>query len=145
MPLRLSQDPTFIGGGEASREKGELKSLSLRQEGCYHYARSAIIDGVKQIITRVDDDLALRLKERASRSGESVNSYVNRLLRVAVVGSEGPRQIWKAAAIASGLLVGGRPRSTRLQRKSFEFTTTTKGDAPAEYVKTLLIESRGTR
>jgi plasmid stability protein len=56
---------------------------------------------------RVEDDLAEALKQRASRSGQSVNRYVNRLLRLAVSAGGPPsdRQLWKAAAIANHALV----------------------------------------
>ncbi|HUY61388.1 MAG TPA: hypothetical protein VMW49_05880, partial [Candidatus Dormibacteraeota bacterium] len=65
---------------------------------------------MKQIITRVDDEVAEALKCQARRSGESVNSYMNRLLRVAVGDLSSPRQLWKAAAVADGrLLDRGRP------------------------------------
>jgi len=60
---------------------------------------------MKQIITRVDDDLADALKHQASRTGESVNSYLNRLLRIAVTGPGTPRHQWKAAAISNGRLM----------------------------------------
>ncbi|MHB8293131.1 MAG: hypothetical protein ACYDH5_00540 [Acidimicrobiales bacterium] len=72
---------------------------------------------MKQIITRVDDELAHDLKRQAGQAGESVNSYVNRLLRLAVLGPGSGRQMWKAAAVADGRLVargarGGRSRWT---------------------------------
>ena len=35
---------------------------------------------MKQIITRIEEDLAEALKQRAAEAGESVNSYVTRLL-----------------------------------------------------------------
>lgn len=66
---------------------------------------------MKQIITRVDDELADALKRQARRTGESMNSYVNRLLRVAVAGPGSSRQMWKAAAIADGRL-SPRPSPT---------------------------------
>ncbi len=60
---------------------------------------------MKQLITRIDDDLARNLKRQAERNGESVNSFVNRLLHIAVLGSGSPRQLWKAAALADGRLL----------------------------------------
>lgn len=63
---------------------------------------------MKQIITRVDDDLAAALKERARRTGVSVNAYVTSVLRAVTSGQEQPpsaRQVWKAAALADGRLV----------------------------------------
>jgi plasmid stability protein len=84
---------------------------------------AAIISVVKQIITRVDLELASALKRQAARTGESVNAYVNRLLRVAVVGPDSPRHMWKAAAVADGRLMPrgmrtGRPRSWAMDFKT---------------------------
>ena len=45
---------------------------------------SAIIGCVRQLITRLDDELHLRLKEKARGVGKSVNSYVTEVLREAV-------------------------------------------------------------
>lgn len=84
---------------------------------CYHLA-------MKQIITRVDDDLADALKHQASRTGESVNSYLNRLLRVAVVGPGSPRQMWKAAAIANNRLVQRTSRTGKPRRWAMDLKTT---------------------
>lgn len=68
---------------------------------------------MKQIITRVDDELANSLKRQASRIGESVNSYVNRLLRAAVTGPGTHRHEWKAAAISNGQLMSRKNPTTR--------------------------------
>jgi len=69
---------------------------------------------VKQIITRLDDELADALKRRARQAGESVNSYVTRLLRVAVIGPGSTRQMWKAAAIVDDRLMSrGRQAGRR--------------------------------
>jgi plasmid stability protein len=61
--------------------------------------------------------LADALKQRAAEAGESVNSYVTNLLRVAVSGQRSPRQIWKAAAIANGIVMA-RPAQRHGARKS---------------------------
>ncbi|MHB1639666.1 MAG: hypothetical protein ACYCUD_07500 [Candidatus Dormibacteria bacterium] len=71
---------------------------------------------MKQIITRVNDEVAEALKCQALRSGESVNAYMNRLLRVVVGDTTSSRQMWKAAAVADGRLMeraaqAGRTRS----------------------------------
>ena len=79
---------------------------------------------MRQIITRVDDELAEALKQQAGNSGESVNSYVNRLLRVAVVGPGSHRQMWKAAAMADGRLVDRPPRTGRPRRWAMDLRTT---------------------
>ncbi|HEU0168900.1 MAG TPA: hypothetical protein VFS62_14065 [Chloroflexota bacterium] len=67
---------------------------------------------MKQIIARVDDELAEALKRRSRESGESVNAYLNRLLRVALsTGGPGSseRQLWKANLLAKGLAVSQPP------------------------------------
>lgn len=56
---------------------------------------------MKQLITRIPESLAAAVKERAALAGESVNSYVTRLLDAAV----GGRQSWKRDAIAAGRLM----------------------------------------
>ena len=98
---------------------------------------------MKQILTRVDDQLAEDLKSHASRNGESVNSYVNRLLRIAVAGSGSSRQMWKAAAIADGRLMarpsGGGSGHRRPARGPSPITT------PAGYVGSAVSESREER
>ena len=61
---------------------------------------------MKQIITRVDEHLARALKEQAARAGESVNSYVTRMLRTVTASSPASagRSMWKATALADGRL-----------------------------------------
>ncbi len=73
-------------------------ALLSHAPNCYH-------ESMKQIITRVDDDLAQAIKICANRTGESVNSYVNRLLRAAVAEPGTSRNAWKAKAIADGRLI----------------------------------------
>src|SRR5712692_7019462 len=107
---------------------------------CYHFF-------VKQIITRVDDELAEALKRRAQRSGESVNSYVNRLLRVAVAGSGGghasSRQMWKAAALADGRLAGRAPQPVR--RGTWAMDVGTPVTTPAGYAGEVVSRERDER
>jgi antitoxin FitA len=45
---------------------------------------SAIISPVKQLITRIDDDLHRRLKERAAEQDRSLNDLVSSVLAAAV-------------------------------------------------------------
>ncbi len=63
---------------------------------------------MKQLITRVDESLAEAVKERAALTGESVNTYITRLLNEAVRG----RQTWKSEAIAAGRLISRTPVAT---------------------------------
>jgi plasmid stability protein len=46
----------------------------------------AIIRAVRQLITRIDDDLHDRLKARAAAEGRSMNAFVTDVLARAVVG-----------------------------------------------------------
>lgn len=94
--------------------------LLSKKENCYH-------EGMKQIITRLDDDLADALKNQASRTGESVNSYLNRLLRVAVAGPSTPRHEWKVAAISNGRL---------MSRKSLTGRSRHRGERPGTEIHT---------
>ena len=64
---------------------------------CYHAT-------VRQLITRIDDDLHRRLKERALAEGRSVNALVTDLLEVAVPPLT-PRRVLRARLRALGRLV----------------------------------------
>ena len=94
---------------------------------------------VKQILTRVDDELAEALKRQAAAAGESMNSYVNRLLRIAVAGPGSDRQMWKVAAIADGRLVARGVRRGRRRDAAFTHAVTT----PAGYAAELVRAERG--
>jgi len=84
--------PRCIGASPPTvAERGKVSDSS-----CYHLA-------VKQIITRVDDELAEALKKSAAESGQTINGYVTKVLRTAVSVPAG--RSWKTAAIARGLLV----------------------------------------
>lgn len=73
---------------------------------------------MKQIITRVDEELADAVKREAARIGESVNSYITRLLRVAVTGPGSSRHLWKAAALADGRLARREGESPTARRRA---------------------------
>lgn len=103
---------------------------------CYHLI-------VRQIITRVDDDLADALKQQASGTGESVNSYLNRLIRVAVAGPASPRHLWKTAAIANGQLVTRAPRTGRPRRWVMDLKTAVT--TPANYASDVVSAEREER
>ena len=98
---------------------------------------------MKQIITRVDEDLATALKSRAAESGESVNSYVTRLLRVAVAGPNSSRQMWKAAAIANGFVMA-RPARRFAPRRSGKHMPSAIS-TPAGYAAGLVSDERDER
>lgn len=98
---------------------------------------------MKQIITRVDDDLADALKRQASRTGESVNSYLNRLLRTAVAGPGTPRHEWKVAAIANGRLMSRPNRTTTSHRQAKK--PNTKIRMPSGYVSKAVSADREER
>lgn len=54
-------------------------------EGTIAFHRmTAIMNSVRQLITRLDDDLHLHLKAKARGAGKSMNAYVVDLLREAV-------------------------------------------------------------
>ena len=91
---------------------------------------------MKQIITRMDDELAGALKRQAGRAGESVNCYINRLVQIAVGGPGSPRQMWKAAAVADGRLAarGARPRRPRRWALELRTPVSTQAGYAAELV-----------
>jgi plasmid stability protein len=59
---------------------------------------------MRQLITRVDDDLHARLRQRAAEEGRSVNSLVNDILAAAVAGGD-RRAALRMRARATGRLV----------------------------------------
>lgn len=91
----------------------------------------------------MEDELADALKRQAGRIGESVNSYVNRLLRIAVGGPGSPRQMWKAAAIADGRLTSRGTRSGRPRRSALDLATTVR--TGAGYAREMLSQERDER
>jgi plasmid stability protein len=121
----------------------DLTSSLATELGVRSLPNSAIILSMKQIITRIDDDLAVALKKRAAESGESVNSYISRLLRVAVAGPNSPRQVWKAAAIANGIVMArpARRHETRKSGKNLKTAVTT----PAGFAAGLVSMERDER
>jgi plasmid stability protein len=59
---------------------------------------------VKQLITRIDDELHARLKARAEAEGRSMNDLVTEALRGVVAKTE-TRAEWKRRMIAEGKLI----------------------------------------
>lgn len=68
---------------------------------------------MKQLITRIDDDLHARLNERAAAEGRSVNALVTEVLRAAVVESAGRQRIRGRLAAGGRLVVSARPRGVQ--------------------------------
>jgi plasmid stability protein len=65
---------------------------------------------VKQLITRIDDELHARLKARAEAEGRSMNDLVTEVLRGAVAKAE-TRAEWSARLIAEGKLITFEPEA----------------------------------
>ncbi len=63
---------------------------------------------MRQLITRLDDELHARVKARAETEGVSMNQLVARLLEAAV-GDENPRVAVRRRAVAAGRLVVPAP------------------------------------
>ncbi|MGH9109064.1 MAG: hypothetical protein ACRDY3_06305 [Acidimicrobiales bacterium] len=100
---------------------------------------------MRQLITRVDDELADAVRRQAQRTGQSVNAFVNRLLRVAVT-ARGPgpstRQMWKAAAVADGRLA---ERGRRGGRSGWEMRADAAARTPPGYAARVVREARDER
>lgn len=63
---------------------------------------------MKQLITRIDDELHARLKARAEAEGRSMNDLVTEALRGVVAKTE-TRAEWKRRLIAEGKLITFEP------------------------------------
>jgi|GEM_PF-625225 len=73
--------------------------------------RVAIIEGVKQLLLRVPEELHRRLVARAAREGRSLNAVATEILDAAAEADSGDRRARvRAAAAASGAL---RPLTAR--------------------------------
>lgn len=91
---------------------------------CYHGA-------VRQLITRIDDDLHARLKRRAALEGRSVNALVNDILAAEIAGGD-RRAALRMRARATGRLVLP-PRPARApSRQAVERATRGAGQAASE-------------
>lgn len=71
---------------------------------------------MRQVITRVEDDLHTRLKEQAAARGLSVNAFVVEVL-TAAVGQLDRREVLRRRAEAAGRLVVPPPPSRVPSRK----------------------------
>jgi plasmid stability protein len=65
---------------------------------------------LRQIITRIVDDLHRRLKRRAAAQGRSVNAMVNDILREAVARPDGPELLRARLRALGRLAYVPRPR-----------------------------------
>jgi hypothetical protein len=75
--------------------------------------RAAIIQRMRQIITRVDDDLHARLKQRAAEEGVSLNAFVVDALETALeAGPSTPRERLRRRAKRLGIEFVKRPPGT---------------------------------
>ena len=77
---------------------------------------------MRQLITRIDEDLHRRLKRRAAAQGRSLNSMVSELLRSAV-DRQDERQLVRARLRALGRLAYV-PRPRRLVTRDVAIATT---------------------
>lgn len=64
---------------------------------------------MRQLITRVDDDLHARLKRQAAQEGRSVNAVVNDILASAVAGGDRRAALRRRARAAGRLVMPPRP------------------------------------
>jgi plasmid stability protein len=79
------------------------RALMLSQgKRCYH-------EHVRQLITRLDDDLHARLKARAAAEGRSVNALVVEILAAEVTPSNRRERLRRRAKAAGWLVVPPRP------------------------------------
>jgi plasmid stability protein len=84
-------------GADLSADPRPLADDSAAQARCYHCG------DVRQLITRIDDDLHRRLKERAREEGRSLNALVTQILEEAVP-DESPRARLRRRLRAEGRL-----------------------------------------
>ena len=86
---------------------------------------------VRQLITRMDDDLHAKLRRRAAEEGRSVNALVNEILAAEVAGGD-RRAALRVRARASGRLVVP-PRPARApSRQAVERATKGVGEAVSD-------------
>jgi hypothetical protein len=86
---------------------------------------------MRQLITRVDDELLDRVKARARVEGLSVNAWVNRLLAQAVVADDRRRELERRIA-AAGLTVRVVPSKVPSPRDEVIARTRGAGTAVSE-------------
>jgi plasmid stability protein len=92
---------------------------------------SAIMCTVRQLITRIDDRLHRRLKDRAAVEGRSMNALVTELLSTAVSGSD-ERAHLRSRMGTAGLQVVPRPARRPPSRKAAIASTRGAGRSASE-------------
>jgi len=89
---------------------------------------------VRQLITRIDDDLHRRLKERAREEGRSLNALVTQILEEAVP-DESPRARLRRRLRERGMLVElNAPKPTLAREQVREML---RGDAGKAFLEAL--------
>jgi antitoxin FitA len=87
---------------------------------------------VRQLITRIDDDLHGRLKARAAAEGRSVNSLVVEALRALTSSEDTPRAALRARADRSGARVVPPAPARVPSRRTVATATRGAGSAASE-------------
>ena len=90
---------------------------------------------MKQLITRVDDELHARLKARAVAEGRSLNDLVTEVL-AAAVGHRLTRLVVETRAQAAGLLVRPPRPQTQVSREQAPQATRGTGSAVSDALET---------
>ena len=86
---------------------------------------------MRQLITRMDDDLRTRLKDRAAAEGCSVNALVVEILEDALAGGDSRRAL-KRRLVADGLAVVPPPPAGRRAPAAAIASTAGTGRAVSE-------------
>jgi plasmid stability protein len=77
---------------------------------------------VKQLISRIDDNLHARLKARAAAEGRSLNALVIDALEAAAAAADGRAQVRARLRAAGLLVVPPRPVDTGLRDRALAIT-----------------------
>lgn len=118
-------EPSIVTGRDASAGTHEVQIGAVLSD---QYSDS--IDGVKQLLLRVPEDVHRRLTARAAREGRSLNAVATEILDAAAEADRGDRRDQvRAAAAAAGTLraVSARPVSAARRRR---ITESTRGLGP---------------
>ncbi|MEU0795209.1 toxin-antitoxin system HicB family antitoxin [Amycolatopsis sp. NPDC005961] len=86
---------------------------------------------MKQLITRIDDELHARLKARAEAEGRSMNDLVTEALRGVVAKTE-TRAEWKRRLIAEGKVITYEPEGEVVGHDKLEEISRGWGTAVSE-------------